>query len=56
MNFNLVDPPYLNTVIVPINGWAAIRFEAVNPGMWHGIPAYINLTSFVSTIYGSFII
>ncbi|KHN00776.1 Laccase-15 [Glycine soja] len=34
MNFNLVDPPYLNTVIVPINGWAAIRFEAVNPGVW----------------------
>ena len=39
MNFNLVDPPYLNTVVVPINGWAAIRFEAVNPGMWLGIPA-----------------
>ncbi|KAH1036875.1 hypothetical protein GYH30_056343 [Glycine max] len=34
MNFNLVDPPYLNTVVVPINGWAAIRFEAVNPGVW----------------------
>ncbi|KAL9317728.1 hypothetical protein ACSQ67_014245 [Phaseolus vulgaris] len=34
MNFNLVDPPYLNTVIVPINGWAAIRFVAVNPGVW----------------------
>ncbi|KAG4910663.1 hypothetical protein JHK87_056779 [Glycine soja] len=34
LNFNLVDPPYLNTVIVPVNGWAAIRFVATNPGVW----------------------
>ncbi|TKY51487.1 Laccase-15 protein [Spatholobus suberectus] len=34
MNFNLVDPPFVNTVIVPINGWAAIRFVANNPGVW----------------------
>ncbi|RDX74231.1 Laccase-14, partial [Mucuna pruriens] len=34
MNFNLVDPPYLNTVIMPNNGWAAIRFVATNPGVW----------------------
>ncbi|RDX69551.1 Laccase-15, partial [Mucuna pruriens] len=34
MNFNLVDPPYVNTVIVPINGWTAIRFVATNPGVW----------------------
>ena len=40
LNFNLVDPPYLNTVIVPVNGWAAIRFVATNPGMWLGILAY----------------
>ncbi|XP_023766287.1 laccase-15 [Lactuca sativa] len=33
-NYNLVDPPYRNTVIVPINGWAAIRFKAHNPGVW----------------------
>ncbi|XP_028772208.1 laccase-15-like [Neltuma alba] len=33
-NFNLVDPPLMNTVIVPKNGWAAIRFRATNPGLW----------------------
>lgn len=31
-NYNLVDPPELNTVDVPTNGWAAIRFRADNPG------------------------
>lgn len=31
--YNLVDPPLRNTVTVPINGWAAIRFKADNPGM-----------------------
>jgi len=30
--FNLVDPPMRNTVNVPVNGWAAIRFVADNPG------------------------
>ncbi|KAI3496834.1 hypothetical protein L1887_39212 [Cichorium endivia] len=34
LTYNLVDPPYRNTVIVPINGWAAIRFKAHNPGVW----------------------
>ncbi|KAL8159984.1 hypothetical protein V2J09_001521 [Rumex salicifolius] len=32
--FNLVDPPYLNTIGVPVGGWAAIRFTADNPGVW----------------------
>eukprot|EP00253_Pinus_taeda_P017829 PITA_17829 len=32
--FNLVDPPMRNTVNVPVNGWAAIRFVADNPGAW----------------------
>ncbi|PNX70013.1 laccase-14-like protein, partial [Trifolium pratense] len=32
MNYNLVDPPLVNTVTVPKNGWAAIRFVATNPG------------------------
>lgn len=31
-NFNLVDPPERNTVGVPKGGWAAIRFQADNPG------------------------
>lgn len=31
--FNLVDPPYMNTIGVPVGGWAAIRFKADNPGM-----------------------
>lgn len=30
--FNMVDPPQRNTVNVPVNGWAAIRFVADNPG------------------------
>ncbi|KAI4328936.1 hypothetical protein L6164_021249 [Bauhinia variegata] len=33
--FNLVDPPYMNTIGVPVGGWAAIRFVADNPGVWH---------------------
>uniref|UniRef100_A0A0D9VL25 Laccase n=1 Tax=Leersia perrieri TaxID=77586 RepID=A0A0D9VL25_9ORYZ len=32
--YNLVDPPYQNTVSVPKGGWAAIRFRADNPGVW----------------------
>ncbi|CAA6656226.1 unnamed protein product [Spirodela intermedia] len=32
--FNLVDPPYMNTVGVPRGGWAAIRFRTDNPGVW----------------------
>ncbi|XP_008804167.2 laccase-3-like [Phoenix dactylifera] len=32
--FNLVDPPLRNTVGVPVNGWAVIRFAANNPGVW----------------------
>eukprot|EP00253_Pinus_taeda_P000989 PITA_00989 len=32
--FNLADPPMRNTVNVPVNGWAAIRFVADNPGAW----------------------
>ncbi|KAL8523587.1 hypothetical protein ACS0TY_013533 [Phlomoides rotata] len=34
LNYNLVDPQKRNTVIVPINGWTAIRFIADNPGVW----------------------
>lgn len=30
--FNLIDPPMRNTVGVPVNGWAVIRFIADNPG------------------------
>ncbi|KAF5761587.1 putative laccase [Helianthus annuus] len=33
-SFNLVDPPYMNTIGVPVGGWAAIRFIADNPGVW----------------------
>ncbi|CAL5348673.1 unnamed protein product [Camellia sinensis] len=32
--YNLVDPPEANTVGVPTNGWAAIRFRADNAGMF----------------------
>ncbi|KAI9098547.1 hypothetical protein K1719_025172 [Acacia pycnantha] len=33
-DFNLIDPPLVNTVAVPKNGWAAVRFTATNPGVW----------------------
>ncbi|KAM0826528.1 hypothetical protein ACQ4PT_068821 [Festuca glaucescens] len=32
--YNLVDPPYQNTVTVPKAGWVAMRFKATNPGVW----------------------
>ncbi|GAV59979.1 Cu-oxidase domain-containing protein/Cu-oxidase_2 domain-containing protein/Cu-oxidase_3 domain-containing protein [Cephalotus follicularis] len=33
-SYNLVDPPQLNTIGVPKNGWSTIRFFAKNPGVW----------------------
>ncbi|XP_042493058.1 laccase-14-like [Macadamia integrifolia] len=33
-NYNLVNPPEINTVGVPKKGWSAIRFRANNPGVW----------------------
>ncbi|XP_044510565.1 laccase-14-like [Mangifera indica] len=33
-NYNLVDPPEINTVNLPKSGWVAIRFVADNPGVW----------------------
>ncbi|KAI3465409.1 hypothetical protein Pfo_022072 [Paulownia fortunei] len=33
-NYNLVDPPLMQTIAVPKNGWTAIRFRANNPGVW----------------------
>ncbi|BAU01841.1 hypothetical protein VIGAN_11116600 [Vigna angularis var. angularis] len=34
MTYNLVDPALVNTVLVPNNGWASVRFHALNPGVW----------------------
>ncbi|XP_051123940.1 laccase-15-like [Andrographis paniculata] len=34
LNYNLVDPQMRTTVMVPINGWTAVRFKADNPGVW----------------------
>ncbi|XP_075518772.1 laccase-14-like [Primulina tabacum] len=34
LNYNLVDPPFQNTIAVPRNGWTTIRFRANNPGVW----------------------
>jgi laccase len=31
-SYNLIDPPEVNTVGVPKNGWVTIRFIADNPG------------------------
>ncbi|KAK3027893.1 hypothetical protein RJ639_040834 [Escallonia herrerae] len=33
-HYNLVDPQERNTVAVPVGGWAAIRLNADNPGVW----------------------
>ncbi|OWM65761.1 hypothetical protein CDL15_Pgr015185 [Punica granatum] len=33
LTYNLVDPPKVNTFIVPKHGWLAIRFVANNPGI-----------------------
>lgn len=35
LSYNLVDPPLQNTIAVPKNGWATIRFKAKNPGKCH---------------------
>ncbi|PON37115.1 Laccase [Parasponia andersonii] len=32
--FNLVNPHIRNTIAVPTGGWAVIRFQANNPGVW----------------------
>uniref|UniRef100_A0A0D9WVY1 Plastocyanin-like domain-containing protein n=1 Tax=Leersia perrieri TaxID=77586 RepID=A0A0D9WVY1_9ORYZ len=42
-NYNLVDPPYQNTVSVPKGGWAAIRFRADNTGELSGFYIVITL-------------
>ncbi|KAG9144874.1 hypothetical protein Leryth_025616, partial [Lithospermum erythrorhizon] len=35
VKFNLVNPQVRNTIAVPMGGWAAIRFQANNPGAWY---------------------
>ncbi|KAK3426130.1 hypothetical protein EUGRSUZ_F02652 [Eucalyptus grandis] len=47
--YNLVDPPLQNTIAVPKNGWAAVRFQAFNPGT---TIATLMLTRFFSSIEG----
>ncbi|KAL7248439.1 hypothetical protein ACSBR2_003214 [Camellia fascicularis] len=32
--FNLINPQARNTIGVPTGGWAVIRFQANNPGIW----------------------
>ncbi|XP_034692840.1 laccase-7 [Vitis riparia] len=32
--FNLENPQVRNTIGVPVGGWAVIRFQANNPGVW----------------------
>ena len=33
LKYNLVDPPYQNTMSIPKKGWVTIRFRAKNPGI-----------------------
>lgn len=49
LNYNLIDPPLLNTVAVPINGWTTIRFRASNPGK--DLHIYISLNITIYTIF-----
>ncbi|CAN1303918.1 LAC7 [Linum perenne] len=32
--FNLINPQIRNTIGVPVGGWAVVRFQANNPGIW----------------------
>ncbi|XP_061356458.1 laccase-7-like [Gastrolobium bilobum] len=32
--YNLINPQFRNTIAVPAGGWAVIRFQANNPGIW----------------------
>ncbi|OMO97394.1 Multicopper oxidase, type 1 [Corchorus olitorius] len=32
--FNFINPQIRNTIAVPVGGWAVIRFQANNPGVW----------------------
>ncbi|XP_022950700.1 laccase-7-like [Cucurbita moschata] len=32
--FNFLNPQIRNTIAVPVAGWAVIRFQANNPGVW----------------------
>ncbi|RWV79075.1 hypothetical protein BHE74_00028481 [Ensete ventricosum] len=32
LRYNLEDPPFKNTIGVPVNGWVAVRFTVNNPG------------------------
>ncbi|KAK4781339.1 hypothetical protein SAY87_017445 [Trapa incisa] len=34
LTYNLNDPPEANTIPIPKDGWATIRFRANNPGVW----------------------
>lgn len=34
LNYNLIDPPEVNTIQLPRLGWSVIRFKADNPGVW----------------------
>ncbi|KAG4989876.1 hypothetical protein AAZX31_11G241500 [Glycine max] len=33
-SYNLIDPPEVNTIGLPKDGWLAMRFVANNPGVW----------------------
>lgn len=40
LTYNLVDPPEANTVPIPKDGWATIRFVASNPGTLANLISY----------------
>ncbi|XP_038702377.1 laccase-7-like [Tripterygium wilfordii] len=32
--YNMLNPPYRNTILLPVGGWMVIRFTVNNPGVW----------------------
>jgi laccase len=49
LSYNLVDPPYENTVGAPKNGWATIRFRAANPGKYLFVSSFCQMIIINST-------
>lgn len=54
-SFNLVNPQSRNTIAVPVGGWAVIRFQANNPGLFLIIIFQYFLYYVVNNIYLEYI-
>ena len=53
LKYNLVDPPYQNTMAIPKNGWVTIRFRAKKPGIYILLAHYqFDVCSFCFASFG----